>query len=96
METIPLIVVKPKTLSLKEKTKLEKLGFIVVEHNDPDSFKYKLPTIEPSEQYVYTNCYTCGCRIYLLKEQLAALKNNYHTFYCYLGHNQAYVKPKTK
>jgi hypothetical protein len=45
--------------------------------------------------YVFTNCYTCGERIYLLEERMNALKKNYKTFYCSQGHNQAFVKPNS-
>lgn len=87
-----IVVVKPKTLSSKDKAKLTKEGNVVIEHEK--GFEIIYHQDEEHLPFVYTNCYTCGCRIYMQREVMVALKANYHSFYCVYGHSQAYVKLK--
>lgn len=83
-----IIVVKPNSLSPKDKEKLTKAGNIVIECEKGSEIIYR-PFVE--SQYVYTNCSRCGERIYLLKERLDALKSGKWTFYCSYGHGQSYI-----
>lgn len=85
-----IIVVKPKTLNSKDKAKLTKEGNIVIEHEN--AFEITYHQEEEHLPHVYTNCYTCGCRIYMLKETMAAFKANHKYFCCVFGHHQAYDK----
>lgn len=83
-----IIIIKPKSLSDKDKEKLTKDGNIVIEHEKSNEIAYRT---FPESQYVYTNCSRCGERIYLLKERLDALESGKHTFYCSHGHGQAHL-----
>lgn len=84
-----IIVIKPKSLSSKDKEKLTKAGNIVIEHDKPSEIHYH-NIHESNDSYVYVNCYLCGDRVYVLSERLAALKSKKGTFYCSRGHSQAY------
>jgi hypothetical protein len=83
-----IIIVKPKSLSPKDKEKLTKAGNIVIEHENSENVIFK----KNSEVFeiVYTNCYKCGERIYLTTERLSALKFSKSSFFCSHGHSQAY------
>lgn len=86
-----LIIVKPNTLSPKDKEKLTKKDYIVIEHPLPSEFK-----VLPSQDvvtYKTINCASCGDRIYLTEERLKALKENNYSFYCPQGHQQ-WFNPK--
>lgn len=84
-----IIIVKPKSISSKDKEKLTKAGNIVITANSPYDVTIKEPPAETLE-FTYTNCYTCGDRIYITKERMSALKQNKKTFYCSQGHPQVY------
>jgi hypothetical protein len=90
-----IIIIKPKTLSPKDKEKLTKSGKVVVEHPFPEEVVFK-KSIPETVEYIYTNCYRCGERIYLLKERLDALKESKSGFYCSHGHCQSYTEIITK
>jgi hypothetical protein len=83
-----LIIVRPGTLSAKDKEKLTKAGKLVIEHENPTSIIYRSNLVE--QEYVFTNCHRCGERIYVLKERLTALIEAKNTFYCSHGHSQQY------
>lgn len=89
-----IIIVKPKTLSAADKQKLSKEGNLVIEHPIPSEVLIKNDAIkhyiENGNHYVYTNCYSCGDRIYVTQERLTALKAARETFYCSHGHPQCY------
>jgi len=84
-----IIVVKPKTLSPKDKAKLTKAGNIVVEHPAPGDIIYKAP-VEQIE-FVYTCCSYCGERCYMTKERMSALRMGKAKFYCTHGHPMSYT-----
>ena len=83
-----IIVVKPKSLSPKDKEKLTKAGNIVIEHDKAHEITFH-PHME-SMEYNFVNCGSCGDRIYLLKERLTALKNSHRVFYCSQGHSMSF------
>lgn len=84
-----IIVVKPKTLSPKDKEKLTKAGNLVIEHEKAHEISYhaegELLKME------YTNCSVCGDRIYFTEERHEALKTGKKSFYCPQGHGQSYI-----
>ena len=86
-----IIIVKPKTLSSKDKAKLTREGNIVIEHEKAWEISYHQE--EEHLPHVFTNCCTCGSRIYMLKEVMAALRSNHQSFYCVHGHSNVYRKP---
>lgn len=83
-----IIIVKPKTLSPKDKEKLTKAGNIVIEHEKAHEINYHNGA--DSLEFTYTNCYSCGDRIYVTKERMTVLRNSKERFYCPQGHGQAY------
>lgn len=86
-----LIVVKPGTLSAKDKEKITKAGHVVIEHPEPHVIQYKNFEQEEYLPYIYCNCYKCGERIYLLKERDAQLRRTKNSFFCSQGHSQAFL-----
>lgn len=93
MENKQIIVVKPKSLSPKDKEKLTKAGNIVIEHEKADEVVFKIaPEAIP---YVFINCAGCGDRVYLTQERLDALMLSGNDFYCNRGHRLSYP-PGTK
>lgn len=87
--SIQIMVVKPRSLSAKDKEKLTKAGNMVIEHPSPGDIVYKAP--EEHLPYVFTNCASCGDRIYMLRERLTALRANKKTFWCSQGHGQNFT-----
>lgn len=84
-----IIVVKPKTLSSKDKEKLTKSGNIVIEHENANEITYhQSPEILP---LVHTLCTTCGDMVYMTKERLEILKWNKFKFYCTRGHENGFL-----
>ena len=84
-----IIVVKPKSLSPKDKEKLTKAGNIVIEQAELSGMIRFYPTQgEEIVKYLYTNCCVCGDRIYVTEERLCALKEKKETFSCPQGHKQ--------
>ena len=84
-----IIVVKPKSLSPKDKEKLTKAGNIVIEQAELSGMIRFYPTqSEESVKYVYTNCCVCGDRIYVTEARLFALKEKKETFSCPQSHKQ--------
>lgn len=83
-----IIIVKPGTLKAKDKEKLTKAGNVVVEHPEPYTVKF----LEKSngDTLTYTNCYTCGERIYMLSERLKALTASKVGYYCSHGHSSKF------
>jgi len=77
-----IIIVHDGTLSQRDREKLSKNGSVVVECKDPSKITFK-PIPLP---YTFLNCYTCGDRIYITEERLAALRINGKIFYCSQGH----------
>lgn len=84
-----IVIVQPGTLRPKDKEKLTKAGHTVIEH--PDSSKVVFRNMDQSE-FAYTNCATCGERIYLNVERMEVLKKNERAFYCSSGHGQSFTK----
>lgn len=80
-----IIVIKPKSLSPKDKEKLTKAGNIVIEHESSHQILFKQQIAET--EYTYTCCYSCGQRVYMTTEQLNAFKNNKRGFSCIHGHS---------
>jgi hypothetical protein len=78
-----LIVVKPKTLSSKDKEKLTKNGHLVIEHPNPTDMVYK-NFVESNLNYAI--CFTCGGRVYMTQEKLSAYKISGNPYYCMYGH----------
>ncbi len=85
-----LIIVKPGTLKSTDKQKLTKAGNIVIEHPDPHYGISQKVIDDCGDKYIYTNCYSCGDRIYMLSERLKAIQVSKTTFYCNRGHSQVY------
>lgn len=83
-----IIIIKPKSLSPKDKEKLTKAGNIVIEHDK--SYEITFRPHQNTDEYVYTNCSSCGERVYLLSERLRALKTGKSRFYCSHGHEMRY------
>jgi hypothetical protein len=84
-----IIIVKPKTLSPKDKEKLTKDGNVVIEH--PNAAEVVFRQVVEQLPYVVTNCATCGERIYMLSERVAVLRTNKKNFYCSQGHCQSFT-----
>lgn len=85
-----VVIVKPGTLKPKDKEKLYKAGNIVIEHEKPLEVTFKTLN-EQADNYVFSNCSSCGERIYVLSERLSALKSGKKLFYCSHGHSQHYL-----
>ena len=87
-----IVIIKPGTLSVKDKEKLTKSGRLVIEHSNPDTVIFRKSTsdFEYTSKLVFTNCYACGERIYLTQERLTALKESKKVFFCSHGHSQSY------
>lgn len=83
-----LIIVKPNSLSPKDKKKLTKEGNVVIEHENPLEMKFRHTT--EGMELDHTLCYSCGERIYMLKEKLDYYKQSKKSFYCIYGHPQSY------
>lgn len=83
-----IIIIKPKSLSLKDKEKLTKAGNIVIEHENTSEIVFKN---SQSDEYVYVNCSTCGDRIYMLTERVSSLRSGGKDFYCSRGHISCYI-----
>lgn len=79
-----IVITKPKTLTESDKIKLSSHGLIIIEAEKESDVIFKDLSID----FVYTNCYTCGDRIYVTKERMDALTTNKKTFYCSHGHPQ--------
>lgn len=92
-----IIIVKPGTLTGKDKEKLTKDGNLVVEHENSSEFVFKTNPDPPPPplEFDYVCCYRCGDRIYLTKERLGAIKKNGYSFYCPQGHSQAFPKKES-
>lgn len=85
-----IVIIKPGSLSPKDKWKLSRAGNIVIEHDKSFEITFK-PITEPIE-ISFILCAYCGERIYLTKERMGILKQNHITFYCSQGHGQSYNK----
>lgn len=83
-----IFVVKPGTISKEDKATIKEAGCIVIEHEQPETVK--IQNVPEHLPFVYTNCYTCGDRIYLTEERMKALKQNKKSFCCSHGHYQSY------
>jgi len=86
-----IVVIKPKSLTPKDKFKLSKKGFTVIEcadHIGGLNFKEQSETIK----YEFINCANCGERIYMTIERVAVLRVNKRTFYCAQGHLQSFTE----
>ncbi len=87
-----IIIVKPKSLSPKDKEKLTKAGNIVIEHEDSTKIVFK-PLAE-SQVLTFLNCAHCGERIYMNQERETVLRKNGVDFYCSQGHTNIFNRPK--
>lgn len=87
-----IIVIKPKSLSSKDKAKLTKAGNIVIEAKNENDIYF--PKQGEVLKLSHLNCCSCGERIYLLQERIDALKNGDEYFHCSRGHSQAFDKKK--
>jgi hypothetical protein len=87
-----IIIVKPKSLSPKDKEKLTKAGHVVIEHEDSSQVVFK--AIPEPLPYVFINCSSCGDRMYMTSERFETLKKNGLAFYCTHGHESRYAKKK--
>lgn len=83
-----IIIIKPKSLSSKDKEKLTKAGNVVIEHEKSFEINYHNPI--STEVVVFDNCSTCGERIYMTQDKLISLKKYKSSFYCNNGHHQSY------
>lgn len=83
-----IIIVKPKTLSSKDKEKLSDNGNVVVEHPSPESVR--ILNQNDSVEYTYIKCLNCGDRIYMTTDRIEALKKSHVSYYCPQGHGQYY------
>lgn len=85
-----IIVIKPKSLSAKDKYKLSKKGYTVIEcadHVGGLQFKQQKETVE----YEILNCANCGERMHITVERVAALRKSGRSFYCSHGHGQSFT-----
>jgi hypothetical protein len=95
-----LILIKPKSLSPKDKEKLTKKGFTVIETDYPGSGftmdKQSTQFDAVAHRYIFTLCNTCGERIYRREEHQEVLLKNAKYFYCVNGHSQYYSNNNKK
>lgn len=87
-----LILIHPNSISSKDKEKLTKLGNVVIETANLSDISFRVIETVNSLTFEYTNCITCGDRIYMTKERFVALKLSHELFFCPQGHSQKYIK----
>ena len=85
-----IIIIKPKSLSSKDKAKLTKAGNVVIECEKAHEIDYHPIS---NEKIVFDNCNVCSERIYMTEDKLNSLKKYHCNFYCNNGHVQSFVKP---
>lgn len=85
-----IIIIKPKSLSSKDKEKLTKAGNIVVETNNPNDVIFK--TTFDATVWTYLNCANCGERMYMTTEREVSLRKSSESFYCTHGHSNVFNK----
>ena len=88
-----IAIVKPGTLKSKDKEKLSKNGFIVIETSETYNVQIKEISEESKNEsfkLVFDPCVSCGERIYMPQERLDALKKSRQSFYCTRGHSQSF------
>lgn len=79
-----IVIIKPKSLSSKDKAKLTKAGHIVIEAGYNDiTFKETIET----RKTTFISCGYCGERIYMFIERDIALRKSNASFYCSHGHS---------
>jgi len=83
-----IIIIKPKSLSSRDKTKLTKAGNIVIEHKKANEINYR--SNADTVEYDHQLCITCGERIYMTKEKISILRMYKRKYYCSNGHNQQF------
>lgn len=83
-----IIVIKPKSLSAKDKEKLTKAGNIVIEHQNPHEMVYRMQ--HTPIPFIYILCANCGDRIYMTEERKETLMKNKYQFFCTHGHKQSF------
>lgn len=84
-----IVIIKPKSLSSKDKEKLTKAGKIVIEG---DSYNIQFKENADIIKHVYCNCGQCGDRIYMPEERYKILLTGCSEFYCTRGHWNKYQK----
>lgn len=86
-----VLFIKLGSISRNDKAKLTKAGYVVIMSSVDDPI-----IVQKSEppHLIFTNCYSCGERVYMTEERLTALKENGKGFYCSHGHSTAFKKSK--
>src|SRR5688572_13236539 len=86
-----VLFIKRGSISSRDKAKLTKEGYVVIMSSVADPII--IQKADPPN-LVFTNCYTCGERIYMTDERLTALKQSHEGFSCTYGHSSIFAKPK--
>lgn len=81
---------KKSSLNPKDKEKLTKAGYLVIESDNPSAAVWFHKEPEPKPVLKSTICIECGCRIYLTEDQYDQRKAYKKTFYCINGHDQVF------
>lgn len=84
----PIIIVKPKSISSKDKEKLSKDGNIVIEQENSTSLSFR--QLKTESELIFELCITCAERIYMTREKREILLTYKRTYYCSQGHSQCF------